>query len=80
LVEVLEDPYEIWMAFEQDTATGKVYLRQRYIKVIEQQKDTPLLLVADAEKGRMTAWTYFRPGNLKYLNKQRVGKLVWSRE
>ncbi len=38
-----------------------------------------LLLVAQANKGLLEAWTFIPTRDLKYLNKQREGVLVYGR-
>jgi len=79
IAEALENPYEIWMAFEKHKGTGKVELRQRIIKAVELEKERGLLLVAQARKGMLEAWTMLPTTNFKYLNAQREGKLIYKR-
>jgi hypothetical protein len=79
LPEALEDPSEIWVSFERHTGTGKVELRQRIIKAVKVGKDRTILAVAQANKGQMEAWTVIPTGDLKYVNRQRRGRLAWSR-
>ena len=80
LPEVLEDPYEAWLSFEQHEGTGKVELRQRLIKMVQVDKERGVLVTAQAKNGVLEAWTMFPTSDRKYLNKQRVGKLLWGRE
>ncbi len=79
LWELFLDPFEVWTAFEQHKGTGQVVLRTRVIKAVETGKLAGKLLVAQARRGQMEAWTVMavRPG---YLQKQRVGMLVYGRE
>jgi hypothetical protein len=80
LPEVLEDPYEVWLAFEQHKGTGKVVLRQRLVKLVQLDKKRAVLVTAQAKGGVMEAWTLVPTSKLDYLNKQREGKLLWGRE
>lgn len=80
LPEVLADPYEVWLSFEQHKATNKVVLRQRLIKVVRTDKDRGMLVVAQASHGKLEAWTMFPVSDRKYLNRQRAGKLLWARD
>jgi len=78
--EAIREPYEIWQCFERNIRTGKIELRTRFIKVIREGKHRGILLVAQSRGGRMEAWTMLPTTDLKYLNRQREGKLVWSRD
>lgn len=79
LPETMEKPYEVWMSFERHRGTGKVVLRQRIIKVIQAGGDKGMLVVTNAVNGVMEAWTTIPTSDFDYLNKQRVGKLVWKK-
>lgn len=79
LPETLENPFEAWLSFEKHKGTGKVVLRQRIIKAVETGKKEGLLVVTNSVNGVMEAWTVVPTTDMKYLNRQRVGKLVWSR-
>jgi hypothetical protein len=79
LAELLEDPFEVWLAFERHRGTGKIELRTRVIKAVQLEKERGLLLVAQARKGMLEAWTMLLTRNLDYLNDQRRGKLLWTR-
>lgn len=79
LPELLEDPYEVWLSFERHRGTGEVVLRQRIIKAVTAYGKEGLLLVAQALKGQLEAWTFVPVARLGYLQKQREGKLVWGR-
>lgn len=80
LPEVLEDPFEAWLSFEQHKGTGKVVLRQRLIKFFQLDKDRGLLVTAQAKEGMLEAWTLVPASDRNYLNRQRAGKLLWGRE
>lgn len=78
LPKVINNPQEVWGAFEKHKGTGKVELRLRYIKEIAVQKNRSVILVAQVVKGLIEAWTFIpaKPGN--YINKQRKGVLLYS--
>lgn len=78
LPEALENPYEIWLSAEKNTATGKVALRQRIIKGFDIGKGKGMLIVFQTLDGYMEAWTSIYMSDLKYLNNQRQGKLIWQ--
>ena len=65
--------------FQRHKGTGKVEMRVRVIKRIDTGDKEGLLLVAQANKGLLEAWTFIPVDNLKYLNKQREGVLIHSR-
>ncbi|MFW5490422.1 MAG: PBECR2 nuclease fold domain-containing protein [Desulfovibrio sp.] len=78
LPEVLEDPAEVWLSFERHKGTGKVRLSQRFVKVVQTEKQRGMLAVVQASRGMMTTWTMI-PQNIRYLNRQRVGKMMFGR-
>lgn len=79
LDELIKDPFEVWAMFQRHKGTGKVEMRVRVIKRIDTGDKEGLLLVAQANKGLLEAWTFIPVDNLKYLNKQREGVLIHSR-
>lgn len=79
LLGLLEAPFEVWMQFERHRVTGRYATRYRYIKVIETPGRKGMLLVANASRGVMEAWTIIPMGDLKYLQRQRSGKLIFGR-
>jgi len=79
LPETLENPFEVWLSFEKHKGTGKVVLRQRIIKAVETGKKEGLLMVTNSVNGVMEAWTVVPTTDMKYLTRQRIGKLIWSR-
>jgi phage-Barnase-EndoU-ColicinE5/D-RelE like nuclease2/Phage Mu protein F like protein len=79
LPELLADPYEIWLSFERHRGTGQVVLRKRVVKVVRLPGKQGMLLVAQASGGVMEAWTLIPTDTLGYLQRQRVGRLLWAR-
>ncbi|MGE4298913.1 MAG: PBECR2 nuclease fold domain-containing protein [Desulfovibrionaceae bacterium] len=80
LPELIADPFEIWLSFEEHEATGRVVLRKRLVKVVRTRGDKGLVLVANAARGVLTGWTYIPMSRLRDVNAARVGKLLWGRD
>lgn len=78
LPELIEDPAEIWVGFAASSATGKVALRRRYVRIVEVGKDTYVTLIADRAGSLWKGLTFFygRPGRARAL---RSGHLVYRR-
>jgi hypothetical protein len=84
LPELLSDPFEAWLAFEQHKETGQVAMRTRIVKAFNagkdrSGKDRTLLFVANAHKGALESWTMIPTSDDQYINKQRVGKMIYGR-
>lgn len=80
LPELLTDPFEIWVGFEQHKGTGRVELRKRLVKVVQVgEEKRALLAVAQIVEGRLEAWTFLPTDKLPYLRGQRRGKLLFAR-
>jgi hypothetical protein len=79
LPELLEDPFEQWLTFERHKGPGLVVLRTRVLKAIATGKLEGHLLVAQARKGQLEAWTVI-PVKHQYLQRQREGLLVYGRQ
>ncbi|MEF3074115.1 PBECR2 nuclease fold domain-containing protein [Methylobacter sp. Wu1] len=80
LAELLNDPFEVWAMFQRHKGTGKIEMRVRVIKRIENGDKEGLLLIAQAGKGQLEGWTFVPTRDLKYINKQRKGVLVYARQ
>lgn len=80
LPEILTDPCEIWLSFEQHKGTGKVVLRQRFIKVIHTDKGRAMVGIVQANKGFLETWTMFPRSKMASLKNEREGRLLWGRE
>lgn len=79
LDESILTPFEAWLAFERHLGTGQIALRMRLIKVIDLGQDRGLLVVLQARRGALESWTVVPTTDQNYINRQRVGKLVYSR-
>lgn len=79
LKETIEEPNEVWLSFEENTKTGYVALRQRYIKAFELRKGLGMIFITDARKGALESLTFFPITKFKYLNARRSGRLLWKK-
>lgn len=79
LVEAISEPSEVWLTFERHRGTRKVEIRTRAIKGIDLGRGRYLLVVSQARKGYLEAWTVFPVGNRRYINGQRRGQLLFAR-
>jgi hypothetical protein len=76
--QALENPFEVWMAFER-LDSGKTVLRLRFIRALDVgEKGRPTLVVVDAQQGQLVAWTATVKDE-RELGKQRRGKLLMGR-
>lgn len=78
--EVLEDPQEAWILFMRHKGTGRVDLRMRLFKLIQMDKDRQMFMVFQARGGFLEAWTMMPVSNRKYINSQRVGRLLYAKK
>jgi len=79
LPETLEDPFEVWQVFERHQGTGRVMLRHRIVKVLDTGKNSGAVAVAQMHRGQLEAWTFVQTRDLKYLQGQRRGRLLYGR-
>jgi hypothetical protein len=79
LPELLESPFEVWLAFERNKTTAQVALRYRYLKVVGPKGNSQaLLLVATAKEGQLEGWS-LQPADLAELQRLRAGWLLFGR-
>ena len=55
-------------------------LRQRFAKSVALERERYLLLVAQAQRGALEAWTLLQTRDARYLSQQRVGRLIYARD
>jgi SPP1 gp7 family putative phage head morphogenesis protein len=77
--ETIENPAEIWATFQRDRISGEFRIAQRFIKVLDLEKNRPMLLMATTEKGAWAAMTV-HPRKDRDLKNIRKGRLIWSRK
>jgi len=80
LLDLLADPFEVWMMTEQDAATGALRTRARLIKGYDLGNGKGVLLASDYQRGQFIGWTFLGTRDMKYLNKQRIGELWYGAE
>lgn len=78
LPELIEKPQEVWISFQRHKGTGKVEMRQRLIRLVEDGNKNKLILVAQASGGMFEAWTFIPTNRQSYINKQREGFLLYA--
>lgn len=76
LKDVLEDPYEVWLHFEQHAQTGQVRLGMQILKAIVDADGKTLIMGAQTAKGQLEGWTFFHTEDMKYVNRKRWGKMI----
>jgi hypothetical protein len=79
LPELLAKPFEVWLAFERHKGTGKIVLRKRLIKAVDDGDRSGLALAAQSVGGVLEAATFVPVDQLDHLQRQRVGMLLWGR-
>jgi len=79
LEDILTDPYEVWAAFEESKKDGKVALRYRYVKAYKLGKNRGMSIILDAQGGCVLGWTYIPTMDMKQVNKQRYGRLLYGK-
>jgi SPP1 gp7 family putative phage head morphogenesis protein len=78
LKDVVEQPQEAWLIFEQNTVTGQVVLRRRHIAVYSSPAgDQRVLMVFQTLKGQFESWTIVPVDSPGYLERQRAGLRLW---
>jgi hypothetical protein len=78
LDDLLSNPYEVWLSFQQHKGTGKVVIRSRIVKAYDLGKGRYLLAIANVRKGFLESWTFIPTSKRNYINGQRAGLLVYG--
>lgn len=80
LADTIKDPSEIWLAWVK-TPEGKVRLCRRYIGLYKAgARKIGGYAVFDLMDDFWQGTTAFKPGNLSYLDRQRVGSLLYRKK
>ncbi len=79
LPEITEGPFEVWLTFERHRGTGKIQLRMRALKALDLANRGYAILVAQAVRGVMEAWTLVPTDSPTQFNRWRRGQLLWGR-
>lgn len=81
LPDLVENPQEIWLAFERNTVTGQVALRRRHVAIYDTgDRDRPLMMVFQAHRGYFEAWTFLTSRTASYIERFRRGFRIWPTE
>lgn len=59
LPKLIEDPSEIWVGFATNAVTGQVFIRRRYLRVVQLEDRKAVVIVADQDGGRWAGMTTF---------------------
>ena len=74
IIPTLQQPDEIWLSEYQ---SGR-YFRKQYFKIFQSSKGRNMFAVVRENTDGTLLWTVFRTDQ-KYLDKQRIGALLYSR-
>ena len=81
ILPALEDPLEVWLAPVKLKPSGKIVYRRRFITLFDDAGKTRATLAAAQEnKDGSLLWTFFQGRNFKYLDRQRQGFLLYSKQ
>jgi hypothetical protein len=75
---LVADPAEIWVGWAQNSESGRVLLRRRYVKLLDLGGGTTIGIVADADRGEWSGLTFFR-GSRSGAARLRTGLRVYRR-
>lgn len=78
LSSLVSDPAEIWIGWNQNTVSGRVSMRRRYVRLVDLGGGRVIGLVADADGGEWSGLTFFR-GSRTGAAALRSGLLVYRR-
>ena len=77
----LEDPLEVWLSPVKLKPSGKIVYRRQFITLFDDAgKTRGVLAAAQENKDGSLLWTFFQGRNFKYLDKQRKGFLLYSKQ
>ena len=81
ILPTLEDPLEVWLSPVKNKATGKIVYRRRFIALFDDAgKTRATLAVTQENKDSSLLWTFFPRDDLKRIDKQRQGFLLYSKQ
>jgi hypothetical protein len=78
LLDLLADPFEVWLQIERAALTGAYRVRARIIKGYDLGKGKAVIIAADRQDGSFVGWTFIPARSLNYAQKQRTGMLWWG--
>ena len=74
---LIEKPAEIWVGFAASTASGRVALRRRYVKLIRLDRTQTLGLIADLDGNRWSGFNFFRGRPAGQMSRLRQGLRIY---
>ena len=81
ILPTLEDPLEVWLSPVKNNATGKIVYRRRFIFLFDDAgKNRATLAATQENKDSSLLWTFFPRDDLKRIDKQRQGFLLYSKQ
>ena len=81
ILPTLEDPLEVWLSPVKLKASGKIVYRRHFITLFDDAGKTRATLAAAQEnKDSSLLWTFFPRSDMKRLDKQRQGFLLYSKQ
>ena len=81
ILPTLEDPLEVWLSPVKNNATGKIVYRRHFITLFDDAgKNRAALAVAQENKDSSLLWTFFPRSDMKRLDKQRQGFLLYRKQ
>ena len=81
ILPTLEDPLEVWLSPVQLKPSGKIVYRRRFIALFDDAgKTRGALAVAQENKDSSLLWTFFPRGDMRRIDKQRRGFLLYSKQ
>ena len=81
ILPTLEDPLEVWLSPVKLKPSGKIVYRRRFIALFDDASKTRgALAVAQENKDSSLLWTFFPRGDMRRIDKQRRGFLLYSKQ
>ena len=81
ILPTLEDPLEVWLSPVKLKPSGKIVYRRHFITLFDDAgKNRATLAAAQENKDSSLLWTFFPRSDMKRLDKQRQGFLLYSKQ
>ena len=81
ILPTLEDPLEVWLSPVKLKASGKIVYRRHFIALFDDAgKTRGTVAVAQENKDGSLLWTFFPRDNMRQMDKQRQGFLLYSKQ
>ena len=81
ILPTLEDPLEVWLSPVKLEASGKIVYRRHFIALFDDaSKNRGAPAVAQENKDGSLLWTFFPRDDMRQMDKQRQGFLLYSKQ